>query len=132
MSISDMERMHVLEVVAEMEAIHAAMDDLMNKIGDRRAIPRDEVEQLQDELAAIRSRLDRGAKYGTVDGAKRAQSPIESAYFAGAVFQAKANLGIRVNSHPIQSGWIGRLIGASADIGMPLANLRDVLSNAES
>lgn len=123
-SISDADRAHAQHVAAEMDALHAAMESLIRKIGDRRTIPHEEVEQLRLELAELKERLERGARYGTVDGAKRPQSPWESAYFAPAVSKAKAFLGIRSNSHPTTAGWVGQLTGAQLDIGMPLANLK--------
>ncbi|MGV8921336.1 MAG: hypothetical protein ACOH2R_26760 [Pseudomonas sp.] len=128
MTISDAGRSHAELIVAELTAIHEAMESLVGKVAERRRIPHDEVEQLRFELAEMKGRLERGSRYGTVDGAKRPQSALESAFFQPAVSKAKAFLGIRANSHPINARWMEQLMSAQSTIGMPLENLKDHLA----
>lgn len=112
------------QVIVELQDIADMIDGLVERIGDRRAIPPQEVEDMQAELALLKQRLERGARYGTVDGMKRPQSRWESAYFSGPVSKGLAYFGIRANSHPIKADWIGKLTGLEAEFRMPLSNLR--------
>src|SRR5690606_34788208 len=98
-------------VIAELESIAGMVNGLIGRIADRRAIPPFEVEDMQAELAALKSRLERGKKYGTVDGTRRAQTRWESAYFASVVSESLAFLGIRANSHPLKADWMHKLTG---------------------
>lgn len=122
MAIPDDYREHALGVLAELKAIHADMERLMDAIGEKRSFTPEETEQLRADLKALKERLARGAKYGTADGEGRIPTQVESAFFAGAVKKASAFIGINANSRPGQD-WFSRLYGVQVDIGHAIAEL---------
>jgi len=112
-----------LEVILELRKFRDDIDEIMNAIGDKAFISREEKELLQEKFKSLKSRLNDAAKRGT-------HNEFQDAYFEPAVRSASANLLIATNSHPIKSNWHSALYGIHIDVTYYLDQLEKQFPDA--
>lgn len=111
------------EVIEALRVYARDIRELMDAIGGRASIPREEVRELQAKFKDLKGRLKEAARVGTVDGSKRELTHFESAFFQPAVHSAAVNCLVAVNTHPLKSNWFSVLYGMEIDIKHLLSQL---------
>lgn len=99
------------------------IDEIMDLIGEKKALSRDEKERAQELLRSLKADLKRAAHDGMVEKRRGNATYFERDFFQPAVWHASVNLRVAVNSHPLASNWYSALYGIRIDISHPLANL---------
>jgi hypothetical protein len=110
------ERLQAIAIISALRAFREDIRELMDAIADRAFIPRDEKSELQAKFKDLKGRLKKASHLGTVDGAKRPLSQLESAYYQPATQSAFVNCLVAVNTDPIRSNWHSYLYGMEMDI----------------
>ena len=108
----------VAAVTTQLRGFRDEIDSMLDRIGDKRFIPREEVEQLREDLKALKARLKTATK-------QPARNETERLFLLPAVQTASANLLVSVGSHPVKSHWFGNLYDVRDDINHLLHQLEE-------
>jgi hypothetical protein len=102
-------------------------DELMTLLNDKRHLSIDERLNIQRLYQELKDDLKRDAKFGTLDGERRAVSRSEQCFFSPAVRQAAIALRPATNSNPIASKWFHAVQAAQMELSYYQNNLKRCL-----
>ena len=115
-------------VAAALAAFEARCEEIMMLLGEKRYLPQDERERVQDMYRSLKTDLKEAAKYGTLSGMREPLSRAESAFYDGAIRKAHIALRPATNSNPITSRWFGAVHEAQMEFSYYRHNLASLLS----
>ena len=111
------------DVIAALRSLEAQINEIMERIGERRTISPSEKAELQAKLATLKADIKAAAKLNKVHDDRLPQTETERHYFEPALRGAVANFRVATNSHPITSNWHGCLYDVRIDINYFLYQL---------
>lgn len=104
------------DVITALRTFEARINEIMDRIGERRTISPSEKVELHAKLASLKADIKAAAKRNKVHEDRLPQTTIERHYFEPALRGASANFRITTNSNPITSNWQGCLYNVRIDI----------------
>lgn len=106
---------------------------VLESIAEKSIPPRSrfDVEELQDNLKAIKDQIKSDAKIGALSRCKEPHTRLEEMFLAPTLRKASANFHLKINSNPNTTDWPSAIYAINTEFSYSIFNMRQLLDESQ-